>query len=132
MGTPSFNELINVAGKALAMEDARLEAARLRRERNACLCEVAEPPEYDVGSDGTQPCWKQWDDEHRDDGVVPVRNPKGNWCPTCLRREELHEAFIAAGRLLSSRKGALASACRAFHRCPKDQPLAFIDVERSS
>lgn len=100
-----------VVGRALAFDAASKETMRLRRERAACRCEVAEPPEPEVGSEGVGPCWKQWEEDFEDDGVVSRRRPQGEWCETCRRRQQLHDAYCASLPKTAGAKRSLHLAC---------------------
>ena len=83
-----------IAAAARRWDAARIEALRLRNARSALVCPNEAPSEPDVGWDGTPPCWNDWQsiDGGREKGL-PDRD---EWCPNCVKRQEIHAAYRAA------------------------------------
>ena len=120
--------LLAVASAALAMEDERLEVARLRKLRTSYECEVEAPPEPEVGFSGELPCWKRWDSADFDDGrgMITERLEQEEWCQPCRDREVAHIAYGVARKRLSAATMRLARTCSRF----KQLFGHSVDVER--
>jgi hypothetical protein len=74
----------NVAAKllaaAIAFDELRVDALRLRRERNANVCDNIDPT-----LENTYPCWRG---SHS--------GPDEDWCEPCLENRRLHKELVVA------------------------------------
>ena len=84
---------------AILFDQARREAVRIKFERGACLCELAERAEPETNWDGTDPCWKNWQDGPEDRTLAA----ESEWCDTCRRRQRLHEQYRVAMKIRGAR-----------------------------
>jgi hypothetical protein len=115
--TTYITDVIALSKAALDFELARRVAISLKDQRGACFCEEAEPAEPEVGlMDGVEPCWKRYEWTQPDD---TERLEEEKWCPTCVRRQRLHEAYRKAMRVRGAKM-------RTFHR------LALKGIESSA
>ena len=86
-----------VADSAVAWDQSRREAKRLRGERASMRCEHESQAEYNehgsLTAEAEQACWrKSWQDSLGRDRTVPV----GDWCEPCRQRQAIHEAYTKA------------------------------------
>ena len=86
-----------VAEAAVAWDQARREASRLRGQRAAFRCELECEAEYDdMGRQtyaGDPACWRNtWQDQHGND----CRPPTDEWCEPCRQRQAVHEQYTKA------------------------------------
>lgn len=93
--TPTDAALAEAARAWVRLRD---EAVALRRRRKACVCEQHENVVTDGGASWTTgtPCWKRWKTDHATEDSVLA--PKGEWCVTCLLRQQVHEEYLATTR----------------------------------
>lgn len=62
---------------------------KARRDRcDACPRENV----YDMTKDGKAPCWKAmvYSHTHQDEVALPL----SEWCPSCIERQQLHDALV--------------------------------------
>lgn len=85
-----------LAAAALAWHRARVEAARLRKERNPIECErQVVTVTDDTASDAqTVPCWKLWKTDRTGEGFDREDVPM--WCASCQRRQALTDHLRSA------------------------------------
>lgn len=86
-----------VAEAAIAWDQARREASRLRSERASLRCEVESEAEYDdrgnCTHNGDPACWRNvWQDQLGRD----CRPPFDEWCDVCKQRDAVHKAYTKA------------------------------------
>lgn len=91
---------------AIAYADARIEVLRLKRDRKACHCECAATADRATGDSGSPPCWVMFKNERDDSRRLAVEE----MCPSCQRRQALHEQLHAALRVEASALGKLRRA----------------------
>jgi hypothetical protein len=65
---------------AIAFDELRVEALRLRRERNASVCDGLDPTFPNV-----YPCWR---------GQQQQSTPDDSWCEPCLENRRLHRELV--------------------------------------
>ncbi len=107
-----------LAGKARAWNRARLFELALKELRNSFACECWEPDEVETGYRGVDVCWRrlEWDSQHE------PQNPH-EWCASCRRRQAVHLAVQAAGRVRAGRLRALQYAAGKTLTPPPPHPL---------
>ena len=86
-----------VAEAAIAWDQARREAARLRHDRASLKCEHEAEAEYNehgyVTADAVPACWRHtWQDQHGRD----CRPPMDEWCEPCRERQRVHVEYTKA------------------------------------
>lgn len=94
---------LEIAAKALLVEQLRAESVRLHRDRNGVTCDE-EPEPYE----GSGPCWKQFDSDGSDD---VTRRPADQWCDRCRERENLHLRWRETLAQLGKARRSLQRAC---------------------
>lgn len=100
---------LELAAKALTVEELRAESVRLHAERNGLQCEV-EPVRDDdpPGPWDRGPCWKAYEESDFDHAE---RVAQDRWCQPCLDREAVHLQYRDARRRLGRARGRLQRAC---------------------
>lgn len=98
--------LADIGNLAIDFARLRVESRKRTAERNACACRY-EIPADEHGPGGCAEgrnavCWKPQGADRDGD---PVYLPRDKWCPSCIRREELHGEAAALRR-----RAGLASA----------------------
>ena len=97
-----------IASAAIAWDNARRDALRLKRARNAFVCEEEEASEPDVHFLGTPPCWKT----DVDAGYGQVKRlAREKWCEPCRSRQAIHEEYLAANRLRGACLRSMQRVC---------------------
>jgi len=96
--------------------EARDEVARLKREREACVCD--HDPMDEAGVIHGKACWRGgWEPDCTDSGRYGsewVYNvDPADWCDSCKRRQAIHVQIRPAQRRMAARLGAIVSATRA-------------------
>jgi hypothetical protein len=96
---------LELSSAAIRWNRSRIFALRLRDARGDCQCGVEEADDPLIAvSNGTPACWKRYVDRYDGD---PARLEESKWCPTCRRRQRIHEAFRAAMRTRGARMRAM-------------------------